>query len=451
MINFFAKKVLVYGLSSSGIWSSILLIKKNAKCFVYDDNKLALNNLKFPEKYSNLLCKVSKISKLTNEFLLSIDAIVLSPGVSINKKQIQFAKQNGKLIISELELGYLFCKNKILAITGTNGKTTTTELLTTILKTQTKAVSVGNVGYPITQAVVEKRKGYFVTEVSSFMLEAIYSFRPNIATITNISPDHLDRHKTYDNYKKLKIKIFDFLGKNNLAVVNLDDDYVNLIKPNLYQIVFFSQKYVCHGAYLFNNVVYYSNKKAEKIISLNDVKLKGKHNVYNILCAICFAKKLNIKTKNIVKVLKIFKTIKYRYEFVQNVNDIMFINDSKSTTVASTNMAVESTNQPIILLLGGSDKNLSFDDLFVNFEKVKFYCVYGQTAQKIFETAKNKNITNIQMFENLQTSFDYAVKIAVPNDCVLLSPACASFDQFKNYEDRGEYFNKLVKEYGEKK
>lgn len=451
MINFFVKNVLVYGMSESGIWTSILLIKKNAKCFVYDDNKKVVNNLKFPTKYTNLLKKINKIEKLTNNLILSFDAIVVSPGVSIDNKFLKYAKKNGKLVISELEFVFLNCRNKILAITGTNGKTTTTELITAMLNIQIKATAVGNIGYPLTRAIVEKISGCFVVEVSSFMLEAIISFKADIATITNIAPDHLDRHKTFKNYKNLKLKIFDNLNKNDTAIVNLDDDYVNNIKPNKYKIIFFSQKYVCHGAYSLNNVVYYSAKKVEKIIDIEDIKIKGKHNIYNILCAICFAKKLNIKTNNVIKVLKTFETAKYRYQLVGCYNGISFVNDSKSTTVASTNMAIESTDQPIFLLLGGSDKNINYEDLFIHQSKIKYYCVYGQTAQKIFDIAKEKNISNIQVFQNLKDAFDFCISNAISNDCVLLSPACASFDQFKNYEERGEYFNKLVKDYGKKK
>ncbi len=423
------KKVLVYGMSLSGVWAMKLLIKKHAKVYVYDDNFNSITKSEFKKCYL--------LDKLNENIIADFDMIVVSPGVQSDNPNLIIAQKNNIPIYSELEFASSYVKNMI-ALTGTNGKTTTINLITNILNKQKRAIACGNIGYPVSRAIMEKKKGIYVIEVSSFMLEYADSFSPQVATVLNISPDHLIRHKTMEEYTRLKLSIFKNLTPNNYAVVNLDDN----ITPNLdAKTVTYSYK---HNAdvYIKNGYIYLHQYK---IIALNELKLKGKHNVLNVMCAICFAYIYKIKPNKISETLKEFEPISFRNERII-ARGVTFINDSKSTNIASTLASVDSVKNPIILLLGGSNKNLDYTELFDKLPKrVKKIFAFGEIADKLKRANNDK--FDLKTYASLASAFKDATKNLNKNDVVILSPASASYDEFSSYIERGKYFNKLVQEY----
>lgn len=429
-MNFKHKNVLVYGLSISGKWVSKLLKKLKANVFLFDDNLEVLKNNRFKNCYM--------LEELNENYISQFDFIVVSPSIEYDNEYLQIARENNIKVFSELEFAAQFAK-KLVAVTGTNGKTTTVKIITQLLQTKHKAIACGNIGFPLSRAVVESKRSIKVVEVSSFMLENAETFSPHIATITNIEADHLTRHKTMAEYTRLKKGIFKNLTNKDYAVINLDSG-IKVEKPCICITYSYNKKAdVCvkGGAIFLHN---------EKVVALNELKLKGKHNVYNIMCAICYAYIFKIKINKIRNVLINLAQEKYRIEFVSKINDINFINDSKSTNIASTLAAVESVNGAIILLLGGSNKGLNYKTLFKKLSKrVKLVVVFGEIAHKLL--LANDNKFKIEKVENLEQAFKIAINNSLSNDTVLLSPAAASYDQYTNYMERGKHFNALVKEY----
>jgi len=307
------------------------------------------------------------------------------------------------------------------------------------LQTKHKAIACGNIGYPLSRAVLESKNSIKVIEVSSFMLENAETLSPHVATITNIEQDHLIRHKTMETYTKLKMNIFKNLTPKDFAVVNLDKDIHPL---NECLTVTYSYNHIA-DVFVKNGAIYLHN---EKIVNLNEIKLKGKHNIYNIMCAICFAYIYKVKPKKIRNILINLNPEHYRMEHIATINNIKFVNDSKSTNVASTLAAVESIMGGVVLLLGGSNKGLDYSSLFNNLsKKVCQIVVFGEIANQL--QLNNAKKFKLEKLETLKEAFDYAVKIAKMNDTILLSPASASYDQYSNYIERGKDFDRMVKEY----
>ncbi len=429
-MKFKDKNILVYGFSISGEWASKLLLKLKANVFLYDDDieKLKSKNIK----------SCFLVQELKPDLIFQFDLIIVSPSIPFDNQYLSIAREKNVLIMSEVEFASMFCKS-LVAITGTNGKTTTVQLITELLKTKYKAVACGNIGYPLSRAVIEKKHHIKVVEVSSFMLENSATFSPHVATILNIEPDHLIRHKTFEEYKNRKLEIFKNLEQKDYAVINLDNKICSTTDS---LIVTYSYKHLA-DVYVKDGYIYLHN---EKIIALNEMSLKGKHNVYNVMCAICYAYIYKVKTENIRKVLKNFNAEKFRIEKVARINDINFINDSKSTNIASTLASVDTVKGSIILLLGGSKKGLNYSKLFSKLSKrVKYIVAFGEIANELM-LSNNKKF-NFEKCENLNQAFDFAVLKAKPNDTILLSPASASYDQFENYIERGNAFNKKVQEY----
>lgn len=429
-MNFKEKNVLVYGLSVSGEWACKLLKKKKAIVYIYDDNIDSINTKNLGNCYV--------LTSLNENLISQFDYIVVSPSIEFDNQYLVMARENSVRVLSEVELASLFCKNYV-AVTGTNGKTTTVKIIEHLLQTKYKAIACGNIGYPLSRAVLESKKSIKVVEVSSFMLENAHDFSPNVATITNIEPDHLIRHKTMEEYSRLKQSIFKNLKPNNYAVINLDKNIhttIDCIKIT-YSYTKMADVFVKNGAIYLHN---------EKIININELELKGKHNIYNIMCAICFAYIYKIKPNKIREVLLNLKPEKYRIEKVATINKISFVNDSKSTNIASTISAVESVKGAIILLLGGSNKGLDYKSLFSKLSRrVREVVVYGEIANQLINANEQK--FPIMKFLTLKQAFEYATKKANPLDTILFSPATASYDQYKNYIERGKDFDNLVKEY----
>ena len=429
-MKFKHKNVLVYGMSISGEWVAKLLRKCNANVFLFDDNIEVVNKKKIKNCYV--------LEELNENLIEQFDFLVVSPSIEKDNKHLLFAKRLNKKIYSELEFASQFCK-KFVAVTGTNGKTTTTKMITSLLQTKHKAIACGNIGYPLSRAVLESKKSIKVVEVSSFMLENAETFSPQVATITNIEPDHLIRHKTMEEYSNLKKSIFKNLKQTDYAVINID---LNIKPTEETQVVTYSYSKnadVC----VKNGVIWLHN---QKVVSLNELKLKGKHNIYNIMCAICYAYIYKIKINKIRNVLINLQSEKFRIEKIATVNEINFVNDSKSTNIASTLASVETVKGAIILLLGGSNKDLDYKPMFNKLTKrVKQVVVFGEIANQLI--LANDNKLKIEKCEDLNQAFKFALTCAKPNDTILLSPATASYDQYSSYIERGKHFDNLVKDY----
>ncbi len=429
-MKFNKKKVLVYGMSQSGIWASRLLQKKHAKVYIYDDNHEVLRFKSFKNCYL--------VERLDEDMIAKFDYIIVSPSITLDNIYLAMAIDHKVPVISELELGASFAKD-VVAITGTNGKTTTTELVTKLLSKRHKAVACGNIGYPISRAVLEGKGRVMVAEVSSFMLEHAMTFSPNVATVLNIQPDHLVRHKTMEEYARLKLGIFKNLQPHNYAIVNLDDNITPTVDA---RTITYSYKRNA-DVYLKGGYIYLHN---HRLVAVNELNLKGKHNILNIMCAICFAYIYKVKPEDIRKVLLTFTSDHYRSELVCEVDGIQFINDSKSTNIASTLACVESIRNPIILLLGGSNKRLDYTELFAHLPKrVRRVIAFGDIREDL--RVANADRFNLEVADDLKSAFSLATAGLKRNDTVILSPASASYDQFASYIERGKYFNELVRAY----
>ena len=429
-MKFKHKNVLVYGMSVSGEWVSKLLRKLKANVFLFDDNLETLNKKQIKNCYV--------LNELNENLIEQFDFLVVSPAIEKDNPFLVLAGKYNKKIYSELEFASQFCK-KLVAITGTNGKTTTTKIVTALLQTKYKAIACGNIGFPLSRAVLESKKSIKVAEVSSFMLENAQTFSPQVATITNIEADHLIRHKTMQEYATLKKSIFKNMKATDFAVVNLDNNFE--VKTSS-QVVTYSYNKIADVC-VKNGVIWLHN---QKIVALNELKLKGKHNVYNIMCAICFAYIYKIKPNKIRNVLINLQGEKYRIEKVATINGLNFVNDSKSTNIASTIASVESVKGAIILLLGGSNKALDYKPMFNKLSKrVKQIVVFGEIANQLI--LENNNKFKMEKCKDLTEAFDFATKNALSNDTVLLSPATASYDQYTSYIERGKHFDNLVKLY----
>ena len=429
-MNYKHKNVLVYGLSISGECVSKLLLKLKANVYLFDNNEEVLKTKKINKCYV--------LNELNENLISQFDFLVVSPSIESDNIYLKMARENDIKVYSEVEFASQFCK-KLVAVTGTNGKTTTVQIITALLQAKHKAIACGNIGYPLSRAVLESKKSIKVVEVSSFMLENAETFSPHVATITNIEPDHLIRHKTMEEYSRLKQNIFKNLKPSDYVVVNLDKDIH--AKTDCMTITY-SYSHMA-DVFVKNGYIYLHN---EKLVALNELKLKGKHNIYNIMCAICFAYIYKIKPNKIRNVLINLEAEKYRIEKIATINDVTFINDSKSTNLASTIAAVESVKGAIILLLGGSNKGLDYTKLFKEMSKrVKHIVVYGEIANQLIKDNENK--FEISRFKTLKQALDFAVSIAKQADTILLSPATASYDQYANYIERGKDFNRMVREY----
>ena len=443
------QKFLVVGVSKSGCAVAEDLLKNNSECYIYEQLKSEKisKNIDYLVSKGAILCTDESVEQI----LSIVDAIVLSPGVPINHQIAVKAKRQGVKILGELEYGYLRNLPTIVGITGTNGKTTTCSIISQILNNaKIKNFLLGNVGQPLTSMIDEIDKdSVCVTEVSSFQLESVYSFCPHISCITNIAPDHLERHYTMDNYIFLKKRIFKMQRQSEYCILNYDDEVLKEVsKECLAKIIWVSLKEKVDGGYLENGVLYY---KEEKIIEAEKLNLIGEHNLYNVLYSICVCKLLNVSTDVIAESLIKVRGVKHRIEKFAVIDNVEYYNDSKSTNVASTLSALQSIKKPIVLILGGSEKGENYDNLFENIKlsTVKHVILTGASKFSMLDCAGKVGYTDV----TVTPSFEYAVKISkmIANDgeVVLLSPACSSFDNFTSYEERGEKFMSLVRDESE--
>ncbi|MDD3627033.1 MAG: UDP-N-acetylmuramoyl-L-alanine--D-glutamate ligase [bacterium] len=450
--GFSGRKVLVMGAARSGLGAAELLLNSGAL--------VTLTDLKPEEKLGDGLSRVKEHKNLTLHLGRHIpvdftenEIIVISPGVPSDHELIKNAKIYGSKVISEIELAYHFFTGKIIGITGTNGKTTSTTLTGEIFKGAegiTSAVS-GNIGFPITSAVLENPKlDYMITEISSFQLENIFDFKVIAGTVLNIDPDHMDRYKTVEEYAETKARIFNSQDENDWIVLNLDDRFHETFKASTPAniIPFSTLRKLDSGIWIEADKININIPKLgindNDFIRLSNLKLKGRHNHENIIPAIAFGLIAGISKEKIVKTITEFTGLPHRIEFSGKINTVEFYNDSKATNVSAVLRALEMFNgRKLVLILGGSDKNLDFSPLLDPVRNsVAHLILIGETAPKLEKVFSGKIAYSKadSMDEAVEKGYNF-----IKNDgVVLLSPACASFDWFSNYKERGEVFKKAV-------
>ena len=440
---------IVIGAARSGISAAQFLAGKGKNVVLYDTkeyDKLLKEGFGIEKLLGNEKVSLKLGSNPDEAAVLTANAIILSPGVPPDIPICNFAREHGIDVISEVELANKFFKGKIVAITGTNGKTTTTHLTQQLLSHCGKNAFVcGNIGLPFIDYVNSSdSESYAALEISSFQLSMCEGMAPVVAVITNITPDHLDRHKTMENYIAAKANVFKNMQGDSLLILNYDDDTVRgLASKAKCKVAYFSLKNKNADAYLDGNGIYI--KDFGKVTDTNEMQIIGPHNAANAMCALLCAKELGCDLKEAGEALKLFKPVEHRVEFVRELDGVKYINDSKGTNPDATITAVNSFNCPLIMILGGYDKKNSFDELFELLkDKAKHIFVLGQTAEKIMETADRFGMKNYTYVKSLEEAVLKAHDLAEAGDCVLLSPACASWGMFEDYEQRGRLFKEDV-------
>ncbi|MBI5180269.1 MAG: UDP-N-acetylmuramoyl-L-alanine--D-glutamate ligase [Nitrospirae bacterium] len=446
------KKVLVVGLARSGVSAVRLLKREGAQVTVTDSadmDKLADALSMLDDKDIRLELGGHNI----NTFLNS-DLIVISPGIPYRSEHLLKAKDKGIPVISEIELAYNFLKSPVIGITGTNGKSTVTMLTGELLKAYKKNVFIGgNLGTALTDAALANKKWeQVVAEISSFQLEAIKDFRPKIAVLMNITPDHLDRYDSMEEYVWAKKRIFENQGREDFAILNADDSYTpEIVKDIKSEIVLFSRlRRVDRGVYeKQGEIVTNISGKDEVVIKTDDLKIKGVHNVENAMAAIAASQLAGCPFLLMRPALKGFSGLEHRLELVRAIDGVKYINDSKGTNVGAVVKSLAGFTEPVILIAGGLDKGSDFTPLreFVK-DKVRLLILIGKAKEKIADSLGD--LTDTIFASSLEDAVNIASHKAEKGDVVLLSPACASFDMFKNFEDRGRVFKEAVEKIRQK-
>lgn len=439
------KRVLVVGLGKSGVASALFLKSRGAKVTVSDSKSQDQLSKEIPVLLDHgIAVETGAHGERT---FRGQDLIVVSPGVPVDAPPLVQARSLGEPVIGEIELAAQFLPKSLVAITGSNGKTTTTTLTGEILATEKSTLVGGNIGTPAV-SLVEKSTPHsvIVLEVSSFQLETIETFHPKVAVILNITPDHLDRHRTFETYVNAKARIFENQKPDDFTVLNADDETcVSLASRTHGQVFWFSRKKeVERGAFVQSDAIVFRNSKDSQIMLLSEIPLKGNHNVENVLAAVCAGILMGCDSANVRRAIQNFKAVEHRLEYVATIRGVDYYNDSKATNVDATIKALESFPGNIHLILGGKDKGSDYtvlNDLLR--KRVKRVYTIGAAAEKI--ESHIKGTTEILNSRTLEAAVRKAHETAKSGDIVLLAPACASFDQFQNYEHRGRVFKETVK------
>ncbi len=445
------KNVLVIGMARSGIAAAPVLKKLGAH--------VILNDSKFREQLEGLEVLKQEdydwqLGKAPDSLVDEADLIVVSPSVPLNLPYAYKAQEQGKEVIAEIELGYRLCQGMTVAITGTNGKTTTTTLTGEIFKNASRGCFVvGNIGEPyIAHALEAKPEDVMVTEISSYQLEGIVRFHPKAAALLNITEDHMIRHKTMENYIAAKLRVFENQTSEDFSVLNYDDETVRALADRIKgTVLFFSRKVsLKEGVFVKDgNIVFALNGDQQIVCPVEEIRIKGPHNLENALAATALTMLCGVNAQTVAYTLKNFAGVEHRIETVCTKDGVTYINDSKGTNPDSTVKAIETMTKPTVLILGGYDKGGSFDALFRAFtDSIRYTIFIGATAKKLKETAEKYGWKNYTLVEG---SFEDGVKAArdaAQNGWnVLLSPACASFDMFKDFEERGRVFKEIVNKF----
>jgi UDP-N-acetylmuramoylalanine--D-glutamate ligase len=450
MMELKGKKVLVVGLGKSGLAAALFLRHRGAQVTVSDARSAEALAKDIPALLDEgIMVETGGHGLLT---FRRQDLIVVSPGVPLNTPELAQVKSFGLPVIGELELAARFLKGRTLAITGSNGKTTTTALVGEILQKAGKPTLVGgNIGVPVVELIDQSTdETWSVLEVSSFQLESTERFHPRIAVILNITPDHLDRHGSFENYALAKERIFAAQDESDVVVLNADNARAaQAAVRSVGKVYFFSIEHsVMQGAWVEDGLLVYragKDEHLEKIMPLSGVPLQGAHNVENVLAAVCASRLAGVSAEQIRSGVEAFKAVEHRLEFVAKVDGVDFYNDSKATNVDATAKAVASFSTGIHLILGGKDKDSDYTQL-AELLRTRVRAIYtiGSAAAKI--ESQLRGVVSIHSCQTLEKAVSAAASAARPGEVVLLAPACSSFDQFENYEQRGRAFKELVNE-----
>lgn len=444
------KKVLVAGSGKSGIAAADLLKKIGAEVTIYDGNQ----NLDREEILSGLENREEVeviLGELPKTVISHMDLMILSPGIAIDAPFVNEVRAAGVPIWGEVELAYVTGKGKVVAITGTNGKTTTTALTGEILAAYYKKVDVvGNIGIPYTDTALDSTEDTVtVAEISSFQLETIHTFHPDVSAVLNITPDHLNRHYTMECYTDVKMSITKNQSADEPVILNYEDEILRAYAPKLHnKIIWFSSKQALEeGIYLEGKNIVYATKSGKQVITTTeDTTLVGIHNIENIMAAIGISLMMGVPTDIIKKAITKFKAVAHRIEYVDTIDDVIYYNDSKGTNTDASIKAIEAMSRPTVLIAGGYDKNVSFDQWAASFGgKIKYLVLLGETSDQIAESVQKYGFEKIIFTKSLEEAVKVSKEKAEPGDAVLLSPACASWDMFDSYEQRGDMFKELVK------
>lgn len=441
------KNILVVGLGITGISIIKVLSYEGANIFILDSKKEEdiidkVDDIKYKGFFGGM-----KIDLLEE----NIDLIIKSPGVPPNLEVFKQARNYGIKVVTDIELAYRIMDfNKIISITGTNGKTTITSIIDNILKEdKTKHLVAGNIGKGILDYYkISDKKTNLLLELSSFQLSHIEKFKPDIAVISNLSKDHLDWHITYENYIESKFNIFKNQDKNDYLILNYNDKLLKKLKDKKANIYWFSlDSVVPQGAYLYNDKLYLRDGSEDiYLLTRKDINLIGEHNVENVLASVIVAYLMGINPDIIKKGIMNFKSVEHRIEYVTEIDNISFINDSKGTNIQSTIKAIESFDKNLNLIIGGYDRGDDFSLLFKNLNnKVKNIFVMGETQEKIMNIARNFNFCNIYKVKDMGEAVKKSYELSNSGDYILLSPACASWDMYENFELRGIDFKNKIK------
>ena len=442
------KKVLVFGSGISGIGACRLLESMDWDVILYDGNT-ALDPKELMRQIGQDTSVQVILGDLQEEVLHTLDLVVMSPGVPTDLPIVNQMRQAGIPIWGEVELAYTYGQGDVLAITGTNGKTTTTALLGEIMKNYRESVFVvGNIGNPYTTEVQNmKESSVVVAEISSFQLETIHAFRPRVSAILNITPDHLNRHHTMENYIMAKEEIAKNQTEEDTCVLNYEDEVTRQFGENVRAKVlyFSSQRKLEKGIYLEDGNIICSDGEPVLLCHVSELKLLGTHNYENVMAATAMAVAYGVPMDIIRKTVKEFAGVAHRIEFVCEKQGVAYYNDSKGTNPDAAIKGIQAMNRPTLLIGGGYDKDSSYEEWIESFDgKVKFFVLLGQTKEKIAQAARNCGFENVILTETLEEAVATCASLAEPGDAVLLSPACASWGMFKNYEERGDKFKEIV-------
>ncbi|MCR5746269.1 MAG: UDP-N-acetylmuramoyl-L-alanine--D-glutamate ligase [Lachnospiraceae bacterium] len=450
------KKVLVIGSGISGVGAAALLEKEGADVTLFDSNdKLVVDDIrrKFLEETSVRIV----LGEADEDIKKNMDIAVISPGVPIDSPLVNELRENGTKISGEIELAYSFSKGDLLAITGTNGKTTTTSLVGEICSNYAKEYGrnvfvVGNIGNPYTKAAAETDDlSIVVAEISSFQLETTEEFRPKISAILNITPDHLNRHHTMECYVSVKERIALKQTEDDTIVLNYDDPYTRDFGKRVNcRVIYFTRKndFVnddtnCDFLHMDGDVIMYNDIP---VLNVKEMKLMGVHNYENVMAAVGMTYAYGIPMDIISDTVKSFNAVEHRIEYVKTVKGVDYYNDSKGTNPDAAIKGIQAMNRKTVLIGGGYDKDSSYDEwIEAAKDKMKYLVLIGQTAQKIADCAKAHGFNDVEIVSSMEEAVKRSYELSKDGEAVLLSPACASWGMFKNYEERGRIFKELVR------
>ena len=443
--------VLVLGAGASGIHASDFLLSQGKSVILYDGNT-RLDPLEIQKKISGPVKIV--LGELPDELLKNVDYAVISPGIPTDIPLVSGIRKAGLKVLSEIELAWLYERGTVIGITGTNGKTTTVTLTGDIMKAafgEDKAFTVGNIGTPYTEKVSGTSEDSVTTvELSSFQLETVDTFHPHVSAILNITPDHLNRHHTMEAYAEAKERVTKNQGAEDFVVLNREDERLRVFGENLEgpKVLWFSGLHELENGYFLEGDTMYAAENGVRtaLLRTDEVHLVGRCNYENILAAIAISDAMKVPREVSLPVVREFRAVSHRIEFTRTVKGVRYYDDSKGTNPDAAIQGIRAMTSKTILIGGGYDKGSEFDDWIREFgDKVKLLILMGTTAQKIADTAVKYGFTDVTFVSSMEEAVQKASACALPGENVLLSPACASWDMFKSYEERGDIFKELVR------